>query len=83
MPTAERKRELSEITRRARDVYDRVVKPHQRPEDDGKFVALDPATGEYEIDADDYTAARRLRDRLPGVVSWLGRVNRPTTYRML
>ena len=27
-----------------------------RPEDDGKFVAIDVGTGDYEMDEDDYAA---------------------------
>ena len=83
MPTAERREELKQIARRGQEVYDRAVLPNLRPEDDGKFVAVDLATGEYEMDADDYSAVMRLRNRFPGVVSWLVCVGQPTTYRML
>ncbi|HWY88843.1 MAG TPA: hypothetical protein VNX28_19175 [Gemmataceae bacterium] len=36
------------------DIFDRQVRSALRPEDDGKFVAIDVETGDYEIDEDDY-----------------------------
>jgi hypothetical protein len=53
-----------------------------RPEDDGKFVAIDVETGDYEIDNDDYAAVARLRSRKPTADVWLMRAGYPTTYRM-
>jgi hypothetical protein len=62
-----------ELARRGAEVFDHRVRPSLRPEDDDKFVALDVLTGEYEIDADDYTAVTRLRARLPTAEVWLMR----------
>ena len=73
---------LAEEARRGQEAFDRYVKPKLRPEDDGKFVAIDIQSGSYEIDADDYQAAGRLMARLPGANIWLLRVGQPTTYRM-
>ena len=53
-----------------------------RPEDDGKFVAIDVGTGDFEIDDDDYAAVVRLRTRSPQAEIWLGRVGAPAAYRM-
>jgi hypothetical protein len=44
-----------------------------RPEDHGKFVAIDVVTGDYETDEDDYIAVMRLRSRLPSADIWLMR----------
>lgn len=81
MPTAER-RSREEVARIGHEVYDRVVQPLLRPEDDGKFVAVDIDTGDYEADADDYTAVMRLRARRPDGEFWLERAGEPTAYRM-
>ncbi len=53
-----------------------------RLEDDGKFVALDVQTGDYEVDEDDYAAVSRLRARNPAAQVWLSRVGQPAAYRM-
>lgn len=82
MPTTEPSRTLEELARLGSDVFDRQVRPSLRPEDDGKFVALDIATGDHEIDEDDYAAVMRLRSRCPSAEVWLGRVGQPAAYRM-
>jgi hypothetical protein len=76
------KRTLDELARLGGDIFDRQVRPVLRPEDDGKFVAIDVETGNYEVDADDYAAVARLRARKPAADVWLVRAGYPTTYRM-
>lgn len=74
--------QLDSRFRAAQELYDRAVRPQLTPADDGKYVALDIATGEYEIDASDYAASERLFLRHPDRRGWLFRVGRPTTYKM-
>jgi hypothetical protein len=62
--------------------FDRYVRPTLRPEDDGKFVAIDVDTGDHEIDEDDYAAVMRLRARRPSADVWLACIGQPTTYRL-
>jgi hypothetical protein len=64
------------------EVFDRQVRPSLRPEDEGKFVAVDIGTGDYELDEDDYAAVTRLRDRRASREVWRGRVGQPAAYRM-
>ena len=80
VPTA--KRTLDEVARLGGDIFDRQVRPALQPEDDGKFVAIDVETGDYEMDADDYAAVARLRSRKPAADVWLMRAGYPATYRM-
>ena len=80
MPTTNRT--LDELADLGKDIFDRQVRPALRPEDDGKFVAIDVETGDYEMDEDDYTAVARLRARLPGADMWLMRAGFPATYRI-
>ena len=70
-----------ELARLGADVFDRRVRRALRPEDDGKFVAVDVVTGEYEVDADDYAAVARLRARVPAADVWLARAGSPATCR--
>jgi len=65
------------------ELFARVVKPRLRPEDDGKFVAVDVNSGEYEIDEDDYSAMTRLENRVPNADIWLERAGSPAAYHML
>ena len=50
---------LADEARRGQEGFDRHVRPALRREDDGKFVAIDIATSDHEIDADDYAAIVR------------------------
>jgi hypothetical protein len=80
MPTT--KRTLDELASLGEDIFNRQVRPVLRPEDDGKFVAIDVETGDYEMDDDDYAAVARLRSRKAAADVWLMRAGYPTTYRM-
>jgi hypothetical protein len=82
MPAIQPQRSPEEIARLGEDIFDRSVRPGLRPEDDGKFVAIDIGTDDYELDKDDYAAVARLRSRRPSAEVWLGRVGQPAVYRM-
>jgi hypothetical protein len=82
MPTAEPRRSPEELARLGGETFERHVKPSLRPEDDGKFVAIDVRTGDYELDEDDYAAVARLRARNPAAEVWLERAGQPAAYRM-
>ena len=82
MPTIEPTHTPEELARLGAEVFDRRVRPALRPEDDGKFVAIDVVTGDHEIDEDDYAAVMRLRARRPSADVWLACVGQPATYRM-
>ena len=73
---------LAEEARRGQAAFEQHVRPRLRPEDEGKFVAIDVQTGDYEIDADDYAATGRLLARLPAARVWLMRAGQATAYRM-
>jgi hypothetical protein len=70
-----------EFARRGQEIYDQIVRPALRPEDENKFVAIDIESGNYEMDADDYTAVDRLYKRLPDAQPWLMRVGHPAAYQ--
>ena len=82
MPATEAHHTPEELARLGSAVFERRVRPLLGPEDDGKFIALDVQTGEYEIDEDDYPAVSRLRARMPAAQVWLSRVGQPAAYRM-
>ena len=82
MSAAESRRTLDELARLGAEILDRRVRAALGPEDDGKFVAVDVGTGDYEVNEDDYAAVSRLRTRRPAADVWLGRVGEPAAYRM-
>ena len=82
MPATQSPHTPAELARLGSEIFERRVRPALRPEDDGKFVAIDVRTGEFEIDADDYAAVSRLRARVPTADVWLARAGSPTTYRI-
>jgi hypothetical protein len=75
-------RSLDEVTRLGNAMYRKHVQPLLSASDDGKFVAVDIDTGEFEIDSDDYTAVTRLKSRIPTAQIWLERAGEPAAYKM-
>lgn len=82
MPAIEQRRSLEAIGRLGTEVYARLVRPSLRPEDNGKFVAVDIDTGDYEVDKDDYAAVMRLRARNPAAEIWLEMAGQPTACKI-
>ena len=76
------RRPTDEVARLGKETYAKLVRPKLLADDDGKFVALDILTGDYEIDADDYTAIMRLRSRSPAAEIWLEMAGELTAYKM-
>ncbi|MBL8792626.1 MAG: hypothetical protein JNM56_01845 [Planctomycetia bacterium] len=71
-----------ELARRGDETYTRRVLPCLRPEDDGKFVAVDVESGAFEVDEDDHAAVSRLHRRTPGAQVRLVRAGHPAAHRL-
>ena len=82
MPATTTRRTLDELASLGRDIFDRQVQPALRPEDHGKFVAVDVDTGDYEMDENDHAAVTRLRSRKAAAEIWLMCAGYPPTYRI-
>jgi hypothetical protein len=59
-----------EFARRGDAIYERIL-PVLVPGDEGKTIAIDIETGEYEVDADESAAADRLIARIPDAQVWV------------
>jgi hypothetical protein len=70
-----------EIARRGDEILERDVQPRLKPEDNGKFVAIDIETGDYEMSSDELTACDRLRERVPQAQTWLVKVGSRSVHR--
>jgi hypothetical protein len=70
-----------EFARRGDEIYDRDILPKLNPADNGKIVAIDIETGDYEIDRAELSASDRLSSRHPDAQIWLRRVGSRYLYR--
>ena len=74
MPTTGPRYPSEEFKRRGDAIYERDIRPWAEPEHNGKFVAIDIETGQYEMDADMRAATDRLYARLPDAQPWALRI---------
>ena len=71
-----------EICARGVQIYQEQIKPLVEPWENGKFIAIDIESGDYEIAEKMLIASHRLRDRLPDAIRFGGRVGYPSAYRI-
>jgi hypothetical protein len=63
-----------EHARRGTEMYEQRVKDLVKTHGDGKIVAIDVDTGEFEVADDTHAAATRLLTRLPDAQIWCVRI---------
>ena len=63
-----------DVAARGEAIYREEIQPRIEPIEKGAFVVLDVETGDYEIDARDAAATRRLLQRRPSAVTYGVRV---------
>lgn len=72
-----------ESAKRGREIYLALFEElTEDAEDIGKLVAIDPATGDYEVDADLLSAAERLKARRPNARVWGERIGYSAVYSL-
>ena len=71
-----------EFARRGDTIYENDVRSHLKPEDNGKFVAIDIESGSFEIDEDELRACDKLNARLPESQTWLVRIGSRYLHRV-
>jgi hypothetical protein len=81
MGEAKRRYSKEDFARRGDAVYERKVRPQLRPDDEGKYAAVDIDSGSYVIDADELEACDRLSARLPEAQIWLVRIGSRYLHR--
>ena len=81
MTTATTQFTKEEIVQRGKEIYERDIRPAVEVGNDGRVVAIDVISGEYEL-ADNATAsARQLRAGLPEAVVFFMRVGYRAMHR--
>jgi len=71
-----------EVARRGQEIYERDLRSKVETGNEGKFLVVDIETGDYEIDAQDIAATRRVLARNPSAVLHGIRIGHPTAYRI-
>jgi hypothetical protein len=69
-----------EFARRGKEIYERI-RSQVDPGNNGKILAIDIETGEYEIDGDSSVASDRLFARLPDPQIYCFRIGGGGVYR--
>jgi len=82
MSVTEPRLSREDLARLGAEMFTSRVRPALRPEDDGKYVAIDVESGEFEVDEDDHAAVSRLRGRVPDAQVWLVRAGHPAAHRL-
>ena len=77
---ASRAYEPGEIAARGESIYREHVRTQVGPVEKGTFVVIDVESGDYEVDARDATATRRLLERMPDAVTYGVRVGYRAAY---
>jgi hypothetical protein len=77
---AGREYEPGEIAARGEAIYRELIGSQIGPVEKGTFVVIDVDSGDYEIDARDATATRRLLKRKPAAVTYGVRVGHRAAY---
>lgn len=72
----------SEVELQGESIYRRQIRDKVELKHKGKFLVIDIETGEYEIDADDLVATKRLLVKYPNAVIYGLRIGFPTAYRI-
>jgi hypothetical protein len=72
-----------EIARRGEAIYQRDLRARLETEENrGKFLIIDIATGDYEIDREDLAATERLLARNPHTVTYGLRIGYEAAYEL-
>jgi hypothetical protein len=71
-----------EVEARGEALYAERLRAQVEAENKGKFLVIDIETGDYEIDADDLMATRRVLAKRPAAVLYGLRIGHPTAYRL-
>ena len=81
MNFVKRRYSKEEFAHRGDTLYESAVRPHLKPKDTGRFVALDIDSGEFEIANEELAACHRLRARKPEAQIWMVRVGSRYVHR--
>ncbi len=71
-----------QIIERGEQIYYSTIRSAVETGNDGKFLVINVATGEYEMDRDDLTVSKRARARFPDAPLYTKRIGHDAAYRL-
>ena len=71
-----------EVASRGEAIYKKQIRGKVEHKHKGKFLVIDIETGEYEMNADDLVATKRLLAKHPDAVIYGLQIGFPTAYRI-
>ena len=72
-----------EIVQRGQALYEQKIRAAiDEIENKGRMLVINVETGEYEMDADDVTAAKRAKARFGAAALFTIRIGHPAAYRL-
>jgi outer membrane protein assembly factor BamB len=74
MPVRQRRYSKEELARRGQEFYDSVIRQQVEAGNEGKLVAIDIETGDFEVDENLVHATNRLFERKPDAQPWVIRI---------
>ena len=77
---SDRENQPDDLAARGEAIYRERIQPQVEAIKKGSFVVIDVESGDYEIDARDASATRRLLDRRPKAVTYGVRVGHRAAY---
>ncbi|MEP7337318.1 MAG: hypothetical protein ABI977_06195 [Acidobacteriota bacterium] len=82
MTTATVQMTRDEIIQRGEEIYERDIRHLVEAGNEGRVVAIDVISGEYEMAEDALTSIGKLRARMPGAAIFVLRVGHPGLHRI-
>ncbi len=70
------------VAARGRRLYEESIRDRVAQGNEGRFLALDVDTGEYEIDAEPVQAVRRAQRKHAGAAIYLVRIGHQAAYHL-
>jgi hypothetical protein len=81
MKTRQPRYSKEEHARRGMEMYDRQVRGRVESANQGRIVAIDVDSGDFELADDSLAAARQLLARRPDAQIWCVRIGYPAVHR--
>jgi hypothetical protein len=80
MAVRQRRYSKEELAQRGQELYESGIRQQVEVGNEGKIVAIDIETGEFEVDETVVLATNRLFERLPDAQPWIIRIGYRAVY---